>query len=165
MALFGPLQAVRRRCPPFPGFEAVFAYAEEALTPGSAAHARLQALAPGTSQRHELAGGAYAAEMAYLSKRRPEAFFETHRRFIDVQVVVAGDEWMEVADAAGLTITQPYDGAKDVTKYADVAGASVLRVPAGGAAVFWPEDAHMPSLAVDGPALVRKTVIKVPVAD
>lgn len=165
MALFGTLQAVRRRCPRFPEFEAIFAYAEEALTPGSAAHTRLHALAGGTSQRHELPGGAYAVEMAYPTKRRSEGFFETHRRFIDIQVVVAGDEWMEVTEAARLAITQPYDDAKDVVKYADAADASVLRVPAGGGAVFWPEDAHMPSLAVGEPTLVRKTVIKVPVAD
>jgi beta-galactosidase beta subunit len=32
----------------------------------------------------------------------------------------------------------------------------------GDAAVFWPEDAHMPSLAPKEPGLVRKAVIKVP---
>lgn len=163
MALFGTLQTVRRRCPRFPESQAVFAYAEEALTPGSAAHTRLQALAGGTSQRHDLPGGAYAMEMVYPTKRRPEGFFETHRRFIDIQVVVAGEERMEVTDAARLAIVQPYDDARDLIKYADAADASVLRVQAGSAAVFWPEDAHLPSLAAGEPTLVRKTVIKVPV--
>ena len=164
MAFLGPLAAVRRRCAHLPEFEAAFAYAAQALTPGSPVHARITALACGATHRHELAGGAYAVEMAYLAKPRAEGFFETHRRFIDVQVVVAGEELMELAAAPRLGVTQAYDAAKDMTKHADTDAASVLRVMAGDAAVFWPEDAHMPGLAVQAPALVRKTVVKVPVA-
>lgn len=155
---------MRGRCARFPEFQAAFAYAAGALTPGSAVHARIAALAAGETHRHELPGGAHAVEMAYLTKSRAEGFFETHRRFVDVQVVVAGEEVMEVAAAAELGVTQPYDAAKDFTKHADAGAPSVLRVGPGHAAVFWPEDAHMPGLALGQPALVRKTVVKVPVA-
>ena len=65
--------------------------------------------------------------------------------------------------AARLEITQPYDTAIDFTKLADTNEASILRMQTGDAAVFWPEDAHMPSLAPKEPGLVRKAVIKVPV--
>lgn len=161
MALFGTLATVRSQCARLPEFHAAFVYAGQALTPGSAVHARITALAGGSTHRHELPGGAYAVEMAYQTKPRPEGFFETHRKYIDVQVIVAGDELMEVAAAAQLGVTQAYDEAKDVTKHADTDAASVLRVRTGDAAVFWPEDAHMPSLAVKKPGLVHKTVIKV----
>ncbi|HTX66296.1 MAG TPA: YhcH/YjgK/YiaL family protein [Opitutaceae bacterium] len=142
---------------------AAFAYAAEALQPGTAAHARIAALKAGATHRHELAAGAYAVEMAYLTKPRAEGFFETHRQYVDVQVVVEGAEVMELADAARLGITAAYDEARDMTKHTDAPAPSILRVPAGHAAVFWPEDAHMPSLALERPALVRKTVVKVPV--
>jgi len=165
MACFGPWTSVRDRCGRQPSFAAAFAYVTEVMTPGAAAHVRIAALPAGASHRHELAGGAYAMEMAYLTKPRAEGFFESHRRFIDVQVVVEGDEFMEVTAAATLGLAQPYDPAKDFTKHADADAPSVLRVSAGQAAIFWPEDAHMPSLAVGRPALVRKTVVKVPVAD
>ena len=165
MAFFGSLATVRARCARFPEFNSAFAYAEQALTPSSAVQARLTALAGGATHRHELPGGAYAVEMAYQTKPRPEGFFETHRKYIDVQVIVAGDELMEVTTAARLGVTQAYDEAKDLTKHADTNAASVLRVRPGDVAVFWPEDAHMPALAVQGPALVRKTVVKVPVVD
>jgi YhcH/YjgK/YiaL family protein len=164
MAFFGTFAAVRERCAHLPEFQTAFAYAAQALTPGSPAHARITALACGATHRHELANGAYAVEMAYLTKPRPEGFFETHRRYIDLQVVVAGDELMEFAAAPRLGVNQPYDPAKDLTKHADTDTSSVLRVTAGDAAVFWPEDAHMPALAAQTPALVRKTVVKVPVA-
>jgi len=165
MACFGPWTSVRDRCGRQPSFAAAFAYVAEVMAPGAAAHARITALPAGASHRHELAGGAYAMEMAYLTKPRAEGFFETHRRYIDIQVVVEGDEIMEVAPAGTLGLAQPYDAAKDFTRHTDAHAPSVLRVAAGHAAVFWPEDAHMPSLTVGRPALVRKTVVKVPVAD
>lgn len=164
MAFIGTFAAVRQRCAHLPEFQAALAYAAQALTPGAPAHARIAALACGATHRHDLTGGAYAVEMTYLTKARAEGFFETHRRYIDVQVVVAGDEFIELAAASRLGITQPYDAAKDLTKHTDTEAPSVLRVTAGDAAVFWPEDAHMPALAVGAPALVRKTVVKVPVA-
>ena len=163
MALFGSFAVVRGQCARFPEFHAAFAYAEQALAPGSEIHSRIAGLTGGSVHRHELAGGAYAMEMAYQTKRRSEGFFETHRKFIDVQVVVAGEEWMEVAGAARLGVTQAYDEAKDMTKYADTDAASVLRAQAGDVAIFWPEDAHMPALVAKKRGLVRKTVIKVPV--
>ncbi|HUL52234.1 MAG TPA: YhcH/YjgK/YiaL family protein [Opitutaceae bacterium] len=164
MAMFGSCAAVRAQCAPFPELRAALDYAVEALTPGSETHARIAGLAGGTVHRHELGGGAHAIEMAYETKRRPEAFFETHRKFIDVQVMVAGEELMEVAPAARLTVVQAYEASRDLTKYADTDAASVLRARAADVAVFWPEDAHMPALAVKRPQLVRKTVVKVPVS-
>ena len=163
MAIFGSLVTVRRLCARFPEFSAAFAYAGEALAADSAVHARIMGMPGGSTHREELPAGAYVIEMTYRTKPRPEGFFETHRRFIDVQVIVAGDELMEVTDAARLEITQPYDAAKDFTKHADTQEASILRMRTGDAAVFWPEDAHMPSLAPKEPGLVRKAVIKLPV--
>ena len=52
---------------------------------------------------------------------------------------------------------------KDLIFYRDVPEASLLRLRAGEAAVYFPVDAHMPCLLVDKPAIVRKTVVKVPV--
>jgi YhcH/YjgK/YiaL family protein len=163
MAFFGSLAAVRARCRRFSEFNSAFDYAEQALTPGSEVHSRITIMAGGSTHRHDLGGGAYAVEMAYQTKPRREGFFETHRKFIDVQVIVAGDELMEVTAAAELGISQAYDEAKDLTKYTDTSAASVLRMRTGDVAVFWPEDAHMPAVAAQEPALVRKTVVKVPV--
>ena len=73
-----------------------------------------------------------------------------------------GEELMEVAAASGLVVAQTYDEARDLIKYADTDAASVVRAQAGDVVVFWPEDAHMPSLMAREPGLVRKTVIKVP---
>ncbi len=163
MAVFGSFPTVHRQLRPDPRFSAAFAYVADALQPGSAAADRIGNLAVGVTERIELTGGAFALEQVYLPKARAEGFFESHRKFIDVQVVVVGEELMEVAEINRLMVATDYNPERDLLKYADVADASVLRMQAGEVAVFFPEDGHMPSLQWRGPGLVRKTVVKVPV--
>jgi len=146
-----------------PRFAAAFAYVTDLLEAGSRAWARLERIAPGETGRVELAGGAFALEQAYIPKPRSEGFFESHRKYIDVQVVVAGAELMELADISRLEVSEPYNPERDFTKYADITGATVLKMGPGDAAIFFPNDGHMPALQWRGTGLVRKTVVKVPV--
>ena len=164
MAIFGTLATLRAQLARPEHFEAALAYAAEALRPGSAAQMRLNRLAAGAMERVELGGGAFALEQVYETKPRAEGRWESHRAFIDVQLVVAGEELMEVTEAAGLAVVEDLTPAKDVIFYRPFEAGSMLRVRAGEAAVFFPADAHRPSLRVGAePALVRKTVVKVPV--
>ncbi len=164
MALYGPWAVVRDRCSRWPEFRTAFAYAGQALIARSPAQERIRGLAEGVSQRRNLASGARAIEMAYQTKPAPDVPFEAHRRYIDVQVMIAGEELMETAAAGPLGVVQAYDPETDVILFADPAAPSRLRLRAGDVAIFWPEDAHRTSLAPGGvPALVRKTVVKVPV--
>lgn len=164
MAVFGSFSTVRRQLHADPRFSAAFAYGEEALRAKSAAAQRISGVAAGATERVDLAGGAFTLEQVYLPKARPEGFFESHRKYIDVQVIVAGEELMEVEAVARLVVAMPYDSERDLIKYAGTATAAVLRMRTGDAAVFFPEDGHMPSLHWRGAGLVRKTVVKVPVA-
>jgi len=164
MALFGSLETLRAQLATTPSFERAFAYVEDCLRPGSAAHQRLQAVKLGDTERVELGDGVFALEQAYLAKPRAEGRWESHYAYIDVQVIVEGDELMEVTDVKRLTIAEDLTPAKDLLFYRPFDDGSVLRVKAGEAAVFFPVDAHKPSLAVGTPSLVRKTVVKVPVA-
>ena len=164
MALLGSLSTLRAQTARMEIFKATFTYLEEMFRVGSPAALRLRSAAVGANQRIELSGGAFALEQVYQTKARPEGFFESHRKYIDVQVVVEGDEVLELVEISRLTATQPYDAERDYFKYADYAGASLLRLGAGEAAIFFPVDGHLPGLRPGGVAgLVRKTVIKVPV--
>ena len=82
-----------------------------------------------------------------------------------MQVVVEGAEAMEVSDISHMSISDSYSPEKDLIKYADTTATSIIRIGPGAVAVFYPTDGHMPTLQLgDGPKLVRKTVVKVPVA-
>lgn len=164
MALFGSLSTVRSQLAPSPAFGAAFAYVERALTPGSEEARRIAAVPEGKTERIELGEGVFALEQAYLTKPAEAGKWEAHERFIDVQVVVEGRELMGVIEAGRLTLTEDYRAERDLMFFAALAGGSTLRVAAGEAAVFFPADGHMPSLADGEPVLVRKTVVKVPVA-
>jgi len=162
MAIFGPLSIVRDQTKGWSGFDRAFTYLEEVMQEGSETRNRLMTMTAGAN-RVELNDGVYAMEQAYESKARYDAF-ESHRKFIDIQVIVAGEELIEVADIAKLPLTQPFDADRDVIIYGNYSATSVLRLATGDAAVFRPQDGHMPNLRVGHePTLVRKVVVKVPV--
>ena len=164
MALLGSLATLRAQTARLEIFAATFTYLDEMFRAGSPVAVRLAGAASGTTEKIELTGGAFALEQVYTTKARPEGFFESHRKYIDVQVVVAGEEVMELVETSRLTVSMAYDAERDLIKYADYATASLLRLNAGEAAIFFPVDGHMPGLRPGGVAgLVRKTVIKVPV--
>jgi YhcH/YjgK/YiaL family protein len=135
----------------------------EILRTHSVSAQRLAGLAAGVTERSDLAGGSFALDQVYAPRLRENGFFESHRQYIDVQVIVAGEELMEVQDISRLVVSQPYDAERDFIKYADSTDTSVLTMRAGDIAVFFPEDGHMPSLRWRNDELVRKTVVKVPV--
>ena len=164
MAIYGSLSTVRAQTARMEIFAPAFSYLDELFRPGSAADLRLRGTAAGETQRIELSGGAFALEQVYPAKVRADGVFESHRRYIDVQVVFEGEEVMELADVSRLMIRQDYKAERDLVVYADCTEASLLRVKAGEVAVFFPADGHMPGLrAGSEPTLVRKTVVKVPV--
>ena len=165
MALYGSLVTVRAQAPQTAGFAAAFAYVEELLREGSTVAARIRAIAAGDSARVELGDGVFAMEQAYETKLRADGFFESHRKYIDVQTVVVGEELMEVGDVARMEVRQPYNAERDLIIYGDNSEASLLRVYPGQAAIFFPSDVHMPQLRIrSAPVLVRKSVVKIPVS-
>jgi biofilm protein TabA len=164
MALHGTLATVRAQAPQTPRFATALAYVEEILRAGSEAHTRLQGVERGKSHKVELAGGVFAIEQVYDTRPRAEGFFESHRKHIDVQVIVDGEELIEVVDAAHIQVREAYNPERDLITYHDSETASHLKLLGGDVAVFFPVDVHMPTLRLrDRPVLVRKTVVKIPV--
>lgn len=164
MAIFGTFPTVRAQSASDPRFAAAHRYVAELLDPNSEAHRRLGAIAAGGSGRVELSDGAFAVEQVYHAKPRADVFLESHRKYIDVQVIVAGEERMEVADISRLKESQGYLEEHDYLKYADTKATSHLAMVAGNVAIFFPADGHLSTLRPEaGPVLVRKAVVKVPV--
>ena len=165
MALYGVIKNLRGQIAHLPGCDVAFAYADELLRAGSPVQARVRSIPAGERRRTELAAGVFVSEECYPSKARADGFFESHRRYIDVQIIFEGEELMEVADISTMKTRQPYLPERDLITYEDNLDATLLRVFPGQAAVFFPTDAHMPTLRVrEAGGLVRKCVIKIPVA-
>jgi len=88
--------------------------------------------------------------------------FEGHRKYLDIQYVVEGQEiigWASIADA---TVTTPYRDDHDAwLGTVDPEFVTSVRLRAGQLALLYPEDAHAPRRAAGAVSPVRKLVVKV----
>lgn len=89
---------------------------------------------------------------------------EAHERYIDIQVVLEGEEYMYVPACEGLAVTEPYNAETDCMFFEAPSEASATRicVPRGYFTVFFAGELHMPGVASpSSPQRVRKAVVKV----
>jgi len=118
----------------------------------------LMALAPG---KHDVQGEQiFAIVEACEGRTRAEAKLECHRRYIDIQLVLAGvDEmgWKPVAEC--LDPQTEYDAARDIRFFNDTP-SNWIATPPGAFCLFFPEDAHAPLV---GTGMIRKVVVKIAV--
>ena len=112
--------------------------------------------------RYELADGAYASIQVYTTNPRSRCDYESHRKYVDVQFLLLGKEWIYVSSPDLLEVTHPYVTNEDCARYEGEAASRVLARP-GSFVVLFPHDAHMPTVAVDSPRRVKKVVVKLPV--
>ena len=108
------------------------------------------------------AGGAYANIESYAPRRREDALYEGHAAMADVQIVLDGDEFIDVFPLVGGEEEASRDDARDLVFYAEKPEAAArIHLRPGLFALIMPGEAHMPCLAA-GSAKVRKMVVKIP---
>ncbi len=118
----------------------------------------LAALEPGAFLLGE---GLQVRVLRYESRPHDKGVWEAHRRAIDLQYIVDGEEYVCYAPLSELE-PGDYDAAKDFWRLGGE-GGDLITLGAGKFMLLWPTDAHMPCLAVDGPAPVKKVVVKIAV--
>ena len=104
----------------------------------------------------------YVNRDTYVAKPLEECFFENHENFIDIQVVLKGQEIFGYTHISNpdLKVTTPYNAEKDVTKYNyNPQGATFLTLEEGFALVYT-EDAHLAKCKAND-EIVEKAVFKV----
>lgn len=111
--------------------------------------------------RHDLGEGLLAILSRYVPREADAEPYETHRRYLDVQAVLAGGERMGYAPASSLMPLGPYDEGEDCVLYRGE-GAWLPLLP-GWFAVLGVQDAHQPGVCLPGfGGEVCKVVFKVP---
>ena len=90
--------------------------------------------------------------------------FEFHRKYIDIQYIVSGEEIIGWMPAERMTTTEAYDPDKDIC-FGTVTQRkwTPVHLQAGQLTVIYPEDGHAPRLASRALSSVMKIVIKVAV--
>jgi YhcH/YjgK/YiaL family protein len=97
------------------------------------------------------------------SKDFEKTNWESHRKFIDIQCIISGEEKMGVCPVTDATVTKEYDEKRDVANYS-AEGKFYVGGP-GEFFIFFPADAHRPNITPGGNKVVKKIVIKVRVAN
>ena len=118
----------------------------------------MASLPPG---RYELDGiNLYVMSQEYTTKLPEQGKWEAHRRYIDLQYIVSGTERIGYAHLSRLT-QGDYNSEKDFHALSGV--GDYITLSAGDFMLLFPEDAHMPGMAVGDPVPVKKVVVKIAV--
>ncbi len=162
MALFGKLETLKQQVQNNK-FQIAFTYLDKVLAVDSEENQRLLALSIDAFENIYLDKNNFALEQVYMSKSREDCFFESHKKYIDIQFILEGEEIIEVVDTSHLLAQFNYEESLDLIKYENTDNASSVRLQKGDVAIFYPKDGHMPCIAASESIKVIKTVVKVQV--
>ena len=97
----------------------------------------------------------------YETKTENEHGYEAHRKNIDIQYLLSGEERIACLPIERLKETKAYNEETDAAFYSADLMPQEMTIGNGYFAIFFPQDGHMPQLCVDKPKKVKKVVIKV----
>lgn len=108
--------------------------------------------------------GTYATVSEYTTKEPDSAKYEVHRKYIDIQYVERGAEYIELLKIKDIKGESVYDEKSDIQFFIGGEGRHLF-ADNQHFFVFFPEDVHKPCLKVDSLGTVRKIVVKIPWVD
>ena len=103
----------------------------------------------------------YGLVSTYTTSPREERRFEAHKKYLDVQVLLEGEESIDVSLDSNLSILQEYNETKDILFLQPPEEYASLIMKPGYFAVFYPQDIHRPSCQLHEKTSVRKIVMKI----
>ena len=109
--------------------------------------------------RYEISSNVIVNRQEYFGKLDP--FAESHKKYIDLQIVLKGQEQMGYADINNTTIKvmEEYDENLDLAKHY-VNDECEYLMSEGSFALIFPEDVHRPGMKIDE-NLIEKAVLKI----
>ncbi len=104
----------------------------------------------------------YANVELYSTKNIEDAKFESHKDYIDIQILVSGSERIYYTDTKELTTGIPYNKEKDIEFYADrVIDKDYMTLNGTNFVMIFPHEAHAPQVSINNDCqIVKKVVLK-----
>ena len=98
----------------------------------------------------------------YVNKNVAECLFESHKKYIDIQYVVTGEEYIDLCDQEILKATDDRLDTDDIAFFENTDKFSRADLTEGIFVVIFPGEAHKPCIAPDGKGVkVKKAVAKI----
>lgn len=114
------------------------------------------------SGRYNIDEESYANIDEYEPKLIDKCKFEAHKKYIDIQMIVCGEEEIHLTDIKNLKVSEKYDENRDIMffenseKYID----KIKLVP-NKFVLIYPHEAHKPQIKTTA-NFVKKIVVKIP---
>lgn len=103
----------------------------------------------------------YANVQSLKTKPIEEKKWEVHRRYIDIQYVISGEEKMGYGILEDFKeIIEKYDKEKDV-EFLNGEKFNFVNAQEGDFVIFYPNDVHAPMLSVKEPMNIKKVIVKI----
>lgn len=112
------------------------------------------------SGKYDISEGLIAMVNEYNTKDVENCKLESHRKYIDIQFIIKGEEFIGYAPLKSQSPFAEYDDVKDLIFYTNKE-ASLTKLEEGMFAIYFPDDLHMPGVKYIKSSLVKKLVVKV----
>lgn len=113
----------------------------------------------GTERVDILPGKVWCTKFTYETLPEEECFFEAHEKFLDIHMMLEGEERVEIASPKSLSCFEEKPE-NDFWAYRGDGHHKLVLAP-GDFLVVWPDDAHKIKMMVDTPKTVTKAVFKI----
>jgi len=140
----------------------VFDYLKLATDVSSSVYKKLFSLPVGSFEKIVIDDAIFGYLQVEMTKPLDECFIESHRKYVDFQLIVEGTEAMGYIDIDKLSIHHPYEKDIDLIRYKMEDKTSKFILEAADLAIFFPEDGHIGLAKYKEETLLHKVVIKVP---
>lgn len=103
----------------------------------------------------------YYTIQTYETQNVEQCKLESHREYIDIQIMIEGEELMQIADTSRLNLQEEYDRDKDVMFWKIPNQMMELTLKRGDYIVLYPENAHRGAIKYRDSTSVLKIVGKI----
>lgn len=113
--------------------------------------------------RYDILGDdVYVNVQDYTSKPETQGKWEAHKKYIDIQFIIKGTERIGVGEIDNYQTTEAYDESKDL-EFLAVANDNYqfINMNENDFIILYPQDVHMPQIAMNTPSYVKKAVVKI----
>lgn len=117
----------------------------------------------GTQRVDIIPGEVWCTKFTYKTLPEEECFFEAHEKFLDIHMMLEGEERVDIASPKCLNCFEAKPE-NDFWAYRGEGGQKLVLAP-GDFLVVWPDDAHKIKMMVNTPETVTKAVFKVRIYD
>jgi YhcH/YjgK/YiaL family protein len=110
--------------------------------------------------KHSIEGDdLFAIVQEYDTKNDSDAKLEAHKKYIDVQYIISGEEMIGVEPLLNQKQFREYDSENDYALYDN--SCSFIKIAETQFMILFPQDLHKPGIKIKEVARIKKVVVKV----